>query len=290
MILGNDLELQVYEPEHIQRVLAEIEGNFGTYFQSLAQRPLEHLFAEYIKGYEKARPAYREFMNMEALEEFGHDPGAFKGHTRKRGPVIHKALYAQAEEMNSFRESFARATGRQLLDAVRNIARFEVMYFANFDDQAHEAAATYSDLGLEPLNEGEYGCGGVIGYGIQSSLLHGLRSRCFALRSQNAVWSLYFLSGGKDFGLLDGSEFMMVQSKQGTCEQNYFYPAELFGFYALRVYLLLKAACEDLGVTFDRDYRYTYLAAFCNHVADTHRDDINAFRRSSEDVERQRGY
>jgi hypothetical protein len=79
----------------------------------------------------------------------------------------------------------------------------------------------------------------------------------------------------------------MVQPKQGTCEQNFFYPAELFGFYALRVFLMLESACFDLGITFEDRYRYVYLSRFCDHVADTHREHINTFRWSSEHVERQ---
>jgi hypothetical protein len=168
---------------------------------------------------------------------------------------------------------------------VRNIAEFGAAYVADFDDDKHEEAATYQDLGLEPLNEEKNSCIGVVGYGIQSSLLYGLYARNFAHRSQNAVWALYFLSGRQEFGLEDGSEFLMVHVDHGTCEQNYFYPAQLFGFYALWVLVLLKSACGDLGITFDDRYRYVYLDKFFDHVADTHREDINAYRWSSEDVE-----
>lgn len=86
---------------------------------------------------------------------------------------------------------------------------------------------------------------------------------------------------------MDGSEFLMAEIGNGKCEQNYFYPAELFGFYALSVFLLLKSACEDLGITFYDRHRYTYLTVFSNYVADTHREDINTYTRSSEYVESQ---
>ena len=189
--------------------------------------------------------------------------------------------------MKAYHRSWGRVTGRQLLDAVHNIAKFGLSYMAHFDDEEHEAAATQDDLGLEPLNDGKYGCGGVIGYGIQSSLLYGLHPRNFAHRSQDAVWSLYFLSGRQDFGLADGSEFLMVHSDLGTCEQNYFYPAELFGFYALKAFLMLKSACKKLGITFYDPYRYIYLSRFCDHIADAHRKDITTFKQSSDYVESQ---
>ena len=287
MIRGKELEEQVYEPAHIQQVLAEITGNFPNYFESLAQQPIEPVFSNHMQKHEKEQGAYREYLDLEALDEFEYDPNAFKSHTRKRCPIIRRCLMSQDEVMKAYKRDFNRVTGRQLLDTVRNIAEFGISYVADFDDGDHENAATYGDLGLEPLNDEKYGCIGVIGYGIQSSLLYGLCSRNFAHRSQNAVWSLYFLSGRKDFGLADGSEFLMVRPDEGTCEQNYFYPAELFGFYALRLFLMLRSACESSGITLHNRYRYIYLSKFCDHVADTHREDINAYKWSSEYVESQ---
>ena len=287
MIRGKELEEQVYEPAHIQQVLAEITGNFPNYFESLAQQPIEPVFSNHMQKHEKEQGAYREYLDLEALDEFEYDPNAFKSHTRKRCPIILRCLNAQDEVMKAYRKSFNMVAGRQLLDTVRNIAEFGISYVADFDDEGHENAATYGDLGLDPLNEEEYQCLGVIGYGIQSSLLYGLYPRNFAHRSQDAVWSLYFLSGRKDFGLEDGPEFLMVRPKQGTCEQNFFYPAELFGFYALRLFLMLRSACESSGITLHNRYRYIYLSKFCDHVADTHREDINAYKWSSEYVESQ---
>ena len=127
----------------------------------------------------------------------------------------------------------------------------------------------------------------MIGYGVQSNLLYGIYAREFAYRSQNAVWSFYFLSGRRDFDLQDGSEFLMVQPDEGICEQNYYYPADLFGFYALQVYKMAKKGCRDRGLTVQNRFRYIYLNVFCDHVADTHRNDINTYRRSSEYVESQ---
>lgn len=285
MISEKELEEQVYESEHIDRVLSEIECNFPRYFDGFAQEPLTPVFEKYIEAYEKEREAYREYLDLRALNEFEYDPGAFKTHTRKRCPIIRNCLWSQAEEMQKYKKDFNRTRGRELLDTVRSIAEFGVSYVADFDDAQHESTSHYSELGLERLKESDYLCPGVIGYGIQSSLLYGVYGRVFAHRSQNAVWSLYFLSGRKDFGLSDGSEFLMVQPDQATCEQNYWYPPELFGFYALSTYLLLQSACSDRDMALDDRYRYVYLSRFCNSVANLHRDDINTFRWSSEDVE-----
>ena len=287
MIRGKELEPGVYDPEHVERVLAEIENNFPIYFASFAEQPIEPIFKKAIAEHEKERAAYRDYLDLEALDEFEHDPNAFKSHTRKHCPIIRRCLMSQDEVMNAYRTSFAYVTGRELLSPVRKIAEFGQRYTAQFKDQAHEGANVFSDLELDILSQQEYGCGGVIGYGIQSTLLYGLYPRVFAHRSQNAVWSLYFLSGRKDFDLEDGSEFMIVHPDQGTGEQNYFYPADLFGFYSLKLYLLLNSACADRGITLYEPYRYNYLAAFDDHVGSVHRQDINTFRWNSEHVESQ---
>jgi hypothetical protein len=296
MFRGEKLEEQVYEPEHIQQVLAEIERNFPGYFKSFAQRPLERVFDKHVQRHKREQEAYRDILDLKVLDEFEHDPNAFKSEMSRQCPIIRRCLMSQDEVMKQYKVSFRRVAGRQLLDTVRRIAEFGISYVKDFDDEEHENVIfysdlgfkdSYSDLGLKVLNEEEYHLIGVIGYGIQSSLLYGLYPRNFAHRSQDAVWSLYFLSGRKDFGLLDGSEFLMVHPDAGTCEQNYFYPAELFGFYALKVYMLLKSACKDLDLTLQNRHRYIYLSRFCDHVANTHRKDINTFRRSSDYVESQ---
>lgn len=287
MIRDKELEPQVYEAEHIQQVLSEIASHFTEYWETFAEQPLAPVFDKQIEAYLKERDAYREYLDLDALTEYDYDPNAFKSHTRKRCPIIRRCLMSPDEVMKAYRKSFSGVIGRQLLDVVRHIAEFGRSYRAHFDDTAHESASSYDDLGLEPLNEDQYGCSGVIGYGVQSSLLYGIYAREFAHRSQAAVWSLYFLSGRKDFGLSDGSEFLMIRPNDGICEQNFFYPAELFGYYALQVYKMVKAGCRDRGLTVQNRFRYIYLNVFCDHVADTHRNDINTYRRSSEYVESQ---
>jgi hypothetical protein len=287
MIRGSELEEQVFDQEHIRHVLAEIKQTFMSYFETFAKEDLNLMFQDRIEEYEKEQEKYREYLDLESLDEFEYDPNAFKGHTRKGCPIILRCLMSQDDVMKSYKRSFGLVTGRKLLDAVRNIAKFGLAYTQSFDDNTHEHIADHKKMELEPLNDEEYYTGGVIGYGIQSSLLFGLHPREFAHRSQNAVWALYFLSNSKDFGLLDGSEFLMIHESEGTCEQNYLYPAELFGFYSLKLYLMLNSACNKIGITFDDQYRYIYLSVFSNHVASTHRNDINTYTRSSTHVESQ---
>ena len=288
MKTGQELEPRVYESEHIRQVLAEMGRNFPDYFATFAQGgPLRPVFLQHIEKHRKEQDIYRDYIDLEALEEFESDPNAFKSHSRKRCPIIRRCLNSTDEAMKAYHVSFQRVSGRDLLNPVRKIAEFGAAYVARFDDEAHEAVATYSDLGLERLDQEDHLSIGVLGYGIQSSLLYGVYPRQFAHRSQDAVWAFYFLSGRKNFGLRDDSEFLMVHPQENECEQNYYYPAQLFGFYALQIYPWLKAACAGRGLILDATYRYVYLSRFCDQIADTHRSDINVLRRSSEHVERQ---
>jgi len=285
MLRGQELDRRIYEPDHIEAVTSEIRGAFPAAFSSFRQRPLAQDLQAAIQAFEREQPSYLRYMDLEALEEFEDNPSAFKSETKKKCPIILHCLMSTEEFMKSYKKSFNEITGRELLDAVRKIAEFGRRYMANFDDEAHERAQSYSDLGLGDLQEKQYGCPGVIGYGVQSSLLYGQYPHAFAHRSQNAVWSLYFLSNRQDFGLRHGSEFLIVQPDSGTCEQNFFYPADLFGYYALRVYLMLKEACGCEGITFHSRYRYIYLSLFCDHIADVNRQSIECLKWSSEHVE-----
>lgn len=287
MIRGEELEKRAYKPEHFLEVLAEISRNFPRYFKSFVASNSQQLFADEITVHKREQEKYRDYLDPEALEEFEDDPNAFKRQTRTKCPIIHRCLQSQDEAMKDYKQSFNTVSGRQLLNPICKLAQFGRSYVLNFDDERHECAANPGDLGLDALNEAEYGCGGVIGYGIQSSMLYGMYPRQFAHRSQVAVWSLYFLSGRKDFGLKDGSEFLMANPSEGTVEQNYFYPAELFGFYALQVYLLLKTSLTAHGVTLKHYHRYIYLSVFCDHIGEIHRSDIQIFKRSSQHVESQ---
>jgi hypothetical protein len=290
MLLKKGLGERAFQPEHIQEVLAEIRANFPKYLDSFEARnnkTLEKAFQEAISAYEKEQIRYQKYMDNGALEAFEDAPVAFKKYTRTDCPIIHGCLNAKSEIMDSYRRSFNMAEGWQILSAVKNIAYFALDYVADFDDSAHESAQSPVSLSLESLQEDKYYCVGVIGYGIQSSLLYGLHARHFAHRSQRAVWALLFLSGRKRFGYEEdeGSEFLMVRPEYGNCEQNYFYPPQLFGFYALQVFLMLKNACKEKNITFYDRHRYIYLDVFMNHVADTHQEDIDIFKWSSDHVE-----
>jgi len=192
---------------------------------------------------------------------------------------------SQDEVMDDYKAAFNRVSGRALLDTVRNLAQFGKDYAQDFDGTLHEQIGDYSQLALKTLDENTHSCAGVIGYGIQSNFLYMLYPNVFAYRGQVSVWALFFLSDKKTFDFDGGSEFVIYYPKYGTGEQNFLYPPELFGFYALKIYLMLKKACQGAGITFDDSYRYVYLNTFLRHVASMHTDDIKCLTHSSDSVE-----
>jgi hypothetical protein len=286
MLQGNPLDDRIRGVAHMEGILAEIAANLGPYLASFEPQS-RVAFAKAIEEYEKEREAYRDFLDLEALEEYEDDPNAFKSMARRQCPIVRRCLMSQDEAMKAYKRAFYDVSGRALLSPIRHIAEFGAEYMASFDDELHEATMIPADLELGPLDTDPFGCPGVIGYGIQSTLLYALYARGFAHRSQNATWSLYFLSGRKDFGLADGSEFLIVRGEGAVCEQNFVYPPDLFAFYSLKLYLMLRDAFQEKGYSMDPAYRYVYLSTFSDHVADTHRSDIHVFTRSSDYVERQ---
>lgn len=89
----------------------------------------------------------------------------------------------------------------------------------------------------------------------------------FSSRSRLAVWALWYLVGKEKFGCEMDSEFLMIDLKKNSTQQNYFYPYELFEFYALQIYLLIKEAAKLLGVEVSSKYRFVYVDAFLSFIA-----------------------
>ena len=186
--------------------------------------------------------------------------------------------------MKKYKISFNGTTGQDLLIVVQNIVMFSQEYMDNFDDEIHESCENVDDLELKELIDHNYFIAGVIGNGIQSHFLFSLYPNIFPNRGQNAIWALYFLSGKKSFGFEEASEFLLIDvdalnySDKSVTQQNYHYPYDLFCFYALKLYLILKESCRQKGYFFQKNYRYIYLDTFFNHIAKIHQNDINLLK------------
>lgn len=273
-----------YEREHIDMVLAEIRKHFPAYFATFAPTA-KRAFQTAVAEWQEELPDYEKLLDPDSLEEYEDDPGSFKSGIKSRCPIIRRSLNSRADEMKKYKIAFRRATGADLLRVSKNIAAFGREYMESFNEETHEATADLADLGLGDLLDEDYIVYGVIGGGIKSHLLYSLYPNAFPNRSRSAVWALYFLSGKSDFGFRDGSEFLMIDLDKDnpSTQQNYHYPYDLFAYYALEVYKILKAACSAKGVALDDAYRYVYLDNFLNHVADQHDGEIKLLKGTPKD-------
>lgn len=276
------LNEQCYDPSHIDQVLAAIRKHFPGYWKSFAPSAREK-FRGALAEWEDEHPDYFDFLDHDGLDEYEDDPNAFKGALRAKCPIIRRSLNSPAEEMKKYKKAFNLATGRELLTKTVNIVTFGRQHMTTFDDARHEQARVVDDLALGDLLDEEYGVYGAIGGGIRSQFLYALHPNAFPSRSRAAVWALYFLAGKDAFGLDDGSEFLMINVEKSSTQQNYFYPYDLFGYYSLNVYLMLKTACAAIKVTFRDDRRYVYLDAFFNHVHDQHQAEVRLLKGDPED-------
>ena len=166
-----------------------------------------------------------------------------------------------------------------MLEKITSICTFGQEYFSCYDEATYESAKTYSDLGMEILDEDECSLSGVIGVGIKSRILYKLYPAVFPNESQNSIWSLYFLSGQEDFGCDYGSEFLMIDDEDSVTRQNYSYPYQLFAYYALKLYKWLEREATKINLPLNKSYRYVVVDAFLSSVADMHEDDIKIFKR-----------
>lgn len=116
---GEELEQKIFEPKHIQQVLAEINTNFPGYFAGFSVQPLDQVFKHTIEEVEKEQPSYREYTDLRTLAEFEDNPNAFKRETKAKCPIIRRCLMSTDDIMKQYKISFNNITGRGLLTGVK---------------------------------------------------------------------------------------------------------------------------------------------------------------------------
>ena len=125
------------------------------------------------------------------------------------------------------------------------------------------------------LDTDDYTAFGVIGGGIKTMMLYKVNPMVFPSRSRNAIWSLWYLTNKKHFGCKMDSEFLMIDTEKVVTQQSYFYPYELFAFYAYEIYKMLRDKATEMNVYIDPEYRYVLVDAFFNYIAHEHDSEIN---------------
>lgn len=288
MIVGQDIpDDRLYEPEHIREVFTEMQKGFSAYFDGFAEDPqyLKDIFIQALKDFENERPKYFDLLDRDMLEEFEYDPSTFKGTLRRECPIIRRCLNSPAKVMDKYRARFNETTSDRMLEVVISISEFGTNFMQSFDISRRMHIQSPEDLRVSELDSDPYTAYGMIGGGIRSHFLYNLYPQAFPNRSQNSIWAYYFLTGRKKFGYEDDSEFLMINPDGSGTQQNYFYPYDLFTFYATKLYIRLKAACLGIEYSLDEAYRYVYLNTFLNLVADLHQKDIVCLKPQYEEYD-----
>ena len=304
-----------YKPTHIKSVLNEIKSNFDNYFKEyvetekgnspneldisiLAERfkissksrkkkvdpkaNLNRIVDEEIEYFEKDRHKYLEILDIEILSEYKTDTSYFKDTIlRNQCPIIQHTLQnRKAKELDKYRYEFNIADPYNLLEVTINITQFANYYKKNIAPKIDiYQIQDVNDLQLSDLEKEEYTVFGVIGGGIKSHFLFKLYPDTFPYRSREAIWALWYLTSKKKFDCKQDSEFLMINLKDSSTQQNFFYPYDLFGYYAVNILKLLKENFIEIGANFDENYRFVILDSFLSFVAQKHIDEINVLKQ-----------
>lgn len=299
-----------YEQNHVNKVLDIIRDTFSKYFSDflayegmagLTDRDVQkvadslgveskirkknknksqsykNILAQGLADFEKDRQKYLNIFDEETLEEYQDDPAAFKSKTlRDECPIIKSTIYnKRAKVLDKYRRDFNMSDANVLLSVVTNLFSFAEDYKENvYHPDSYDSITEYKELFFSDLDTEKCTVFGVIGGGIKSHMLHKIYPSIFPNRSRMAVWALWYLSNKKIIDCKMDSEFLMIDVKASTTQQNYFYPYELFAFYAHQIYQLLKDEAEELDVYLDPEYRYVIVDSFLSFVADSHASEI----------------
>lgn len=307
-----DVEPICYEDEHINKVVAKIKANFPGYFERFLETEggvgitaadfaklqknfgvksvkdtrtknypevLRSLISDSQEEFEKDRQSYLRILDMESLEEYeeGGDASTFKSDVlRSKCPIIRKTLNStNAKELEKYRKDFGLADADYLLQTVINLCNAANEYVLDsYDPATYEDITDYRDLNMEEFDSDDCTAYGVIGGGIKTLMLHKYNPEVFSSRSRSALWALWYLTDKDTFELSTDSEFLMIDVKKIITQQNYFYPYELFHYYAFVIYKLIKEKADELNVYINPEYRYVIVDRFLEYVAFEHADAI----------------
>lgn len=315
MYYPQNIEEICYDENHIKEVVKEIENNFQQFFNRFIEtengnkitedlfenigkqiqtsnirisrkdtdipKNFKRIVIESIKRFEKDRERYIELLDPESLEEHLDDPINFKNSTLKNEcPIIRLTLNnTKAKELDKFRKDFKMSKPKDLLTVVTNLSNFAHEYYDNiYDENKYEKITTLEELDLGDLDGEDYTAYGVIGGGIKSQMLYKVYPSIFPNRSREAIWALWYLTKKKTFGCEQDSEFLMINTNETTTQQNFFYPYELFSFYAYTIYKLLNNEALKNKVYIDKEYRYIIVDEFLSYIANENKEEINFYR------------
>ena len=250
--------------------------DWATKFKEILSDAINH----FENDQNDSRDKYIALLDEENLAEAQDDLAAFKNKTlRTECPIIRKTLYSSAKKLDKYRQDFGLANPVQLYEVIVFLSNFTRKYQILFKDpDDYDKIDCYDSLALHELRG--MGYPGVIGYGISSHIMFKLNPRLFSNRSSNAIWALWYLTAKKEFGCQkgSGSEFLITEKKSNTADHNYYYPSDLYTWYALCIYRNICMKADNHGVRIDPEYRYVIVDVFLNYIVKKHCSDNSVLK------------
>lgn len=276
-------KVTVRKPSPAERAAAESAG-------------LRERFVSTIAAYEKEAAHYRDFLDRDALAEYGDQPDQFKPDFRKELPIIRYCLNSRAEVMKKWKEQFSLVASQDYLDLMENLLDWADSFKDEWPEDQFAVANEFQPLHACGLDEetfessDDFVVAGVIGYGIRACILHHLDAQFFPHFGRNGSLAMFFLSGGNGLGRLNDSEFLILDDvydtdKSKKMDHNYWYPFSLFTLYCLRLYRQIEARSAKLGIELNPKYRFVYVSSFFDEVRRVHEDAIKTML-ATDDIER----
>lgn len=220
------------------------------------------------------RQAYIKILDPDYLEECRSDYNDFKkSDLRNKIPIIRKTLSSKKKELEKYKIEFNNSDPKLLLEIILNITK-RSKDFDSYDE------INYLDEMFDFDDDDYYTYFKVIGNGIKSHFLYKLNPKLFPNRSRNAIFSLWYLVDKMDFDCKESSEFLMIDRNKSTTQENYYYPYFMFAHYASLIADYLRKQFAKYKVKFDENYRFVYVNAFLEYIANKHSDEIEYLKGS----------
>jgi hypothetical protein len=277
-------------PPSTEADLVAVLGNLGEVQTSSKNKQsdtrswlLERWATGLKKHYDKEERKYKAMFSEQRMEKFRDgNPKNFKDRLKTDCPVIHRSLRSKAEEMQEWKESFARAKPQEMFDTFEEVLDFARPHVEAFENDLPETSLlpdTFAELAAFS-DEPNLSLPGVIGAGIKSTVVYYLFPSHFHRAVRHSLFGFYFLSDMQAFGLPSGTnEFIMIndtdkrREQRGSeynykIDQNYWYPYDLFMFYSYWLFHKLECRSENYGVPLDPDFRFAYVFTFLHFVCE----------------------
>ena len=234
------------------------------------QRLSEGAIDVFLNDKNDDRQVYIKILDPDYLEECRTDYNDFKkSDLRNKIPIIRKTLSSKKKELDKYKMDFNNSDPKLLLEIIFNIIK-RSKEFDNYDEIDYLEDEKFYDYDYDD----DYTYFKVIGNGIKSHFLYELNPKLFPNRSRNAIFSLWYLVDKEDIDCKEGSEFLMIDSKKNTTQENYYYPYCMFAHYASLIADYLRKQFAKYNVKFDETYRFVYVNDFLEYISNKHSDEI----------------